>query len=73
MTPYGPPTLMADFYKVSHRAQYPKGTEYVYSTWIPRESRIDGITKVVAFGFQAFVKEYLIETFNKEFLRSPRG
>mgnify|MGYP002633008183 CR=1 FL=1 len=27
------PTLMADFYKLSHREQYPEGTEVVYSTW----------------------------------------
>ena len=62
-----PATLLCDFYKVSHREQYPKNTEYVYSTWIPRDSRIDGINKVVAFGFQSFVKEYLINYFNENF------
>lgn len=62
-----PATLLCDFYKVSHREQYPKKTEYVYSTWIPRDSRIDGIDKVVAFGFQSFVKEYLIDYFDKNF------
>lgn len=41
------PMLMADFYKLSHREQYPKGTEYVYSTWTPRKSRIEGINEVV--------------------------
>ena len=59
-----PATLLCDFYKVSHRDQYPKGTEVVYSTWTPRESRIDGIGEVVAFGFQGFIKKYLINYFN---------
>jgi hypothetical protein len=26
------PTLLCDFYKLSHRVQYPEGTEVVYST-----------------------------------------
>ena len=62
-----PPTLWADFYKISHVPQFPKGTQFVHSTWIPRESRIEGIDGVIAFGFQAFVKEFLIETFNRDF------
>jgi nicotinamide phosphoribosyltransferase len=59
--------LMADFYKLSHREQYPEGTEYVYSTWTPRASKMKGIDKVVAFGFQGFIQEYLIDFFNKNF------
>jgi len=62
-----PATLLCDFYKVSHRKQYPVGTEVIYSTWTPRMSRIDGVDRVVAFGYQAFVKEYLIWYFNKFF------
>jgi nicotinamide phosphoribosyltransferase len=62
-----PATLLCDFYKISHKAQYPVGTEYVYSTWIPRDSRIDGVDKVVAFGFQAFIDEFLIDYFNDNF------
>jgi nicotinamide phosphoribosyltransferase len=61
------PTLLCDFYKVSHMEQYPNGTEKIYSTWTPRMSRLDGIDKVVAFGYQGFVKEYLIDFFNNEF------
>lgn len=67
-----PATLLCDFYKVSHREQYPKGTEVVYSTWTPRESRIDGVKEVVAFGFQGFIKKYLIEYFDKHFFGRPR-
>lgn len=64
--------LLCDFYKISHRNQYPVGTEKVYSTWIPRTSRIknsDGelINEVVVFGIQAFVKNYLIEFFDEYF------
>jgi nicotinamide phosphoribosyltransferase len=62
-----PATLLCDFYKISHREQYPEGTEYVYANWTPRGSRIEGVDKVVAFGFQAFIKQYLIEYFNKHF------
>jgi len=62
-----PATLLCDFYKVSHREQYPENTEKIYSTWTPRTSRIKGINEVVAFGFQAFIKEYLINYFNDNF------
>jgi nicotinamide phosphoribosyltransferase len=62
-----PATLLCDFYKVSHREQYPQGTEKIYSTWTPRTSRKEGIDKVVCFGVQAFVKKYLINYFNENF------
>jgi len=70
MTTY-PATLLCDFYKVSHKAQYPQDTSKIYSTWTPRTSRIPGIDKVVAFGFQAFLKEY-VEYFNVHFFGRPR-
>ncbi len=60
-------TLLCDFYKVSHKNLYPTGTEVVYSTWVPRKSFIPEINSVVAFGFQKFIKEYLIEYFNENF------
>jgi nicotinamide phosphoribosyltransferase len=58
--------LLCDFYKISHRAMYPTGTQVVYSTWTPRASRMNGVEKVVAFGFQAFLKE-LNEYFDVNF------
>lgn len=61
------PSLLCDFYKVSHLHQYPRGTEKIYSTWIPRTSRNEEISEVVAFGFQGFIKEYLIDFFSEEF------
>lgn len=60
------PMLLCDFYKISHREMYPEGTELVYSTWTPRASR-NGLDKVVAFGFQGFIKTYLINYFNDNF------
>lgn len=66
-----PATLLCDFYKVSHKDQYPQGTEVIYSTWTPRTSRIKGVNHAVAFGIQAFVKEYLIKYFNDNFFNRP--
>lgn len=64
--------LQVDGYKISHKNQYRKGTELVYSTWTPRTSRIEGINKVVTFGIQYFVKDYLIDTFNETFFNRPK-
>ncbi len=61
------PLLLADFYKISHVFQYPVGTTLVYSNLTPRKSRIDGIDKMVFFGLQYFMKEYLIKQFNENF------
>ena len=62
-----PATLLCDFYKVSHREQYPENTEMIFSTWTPRMTRIKGVNEVIAFGFQAFIKEFLINYFNENF------
>ena len=62
-----PSTILCDFYKLSHRECYPKNTEIVYSTWTPRTSRIEGVNKVVAFGFQGFIKKYLMDYFAENF------
>ena len=65
--------LLTDGYKLDHRRQYPQGTEYVYSTWIPRSFKwlndklgieIDG---AITFGFQHFILNHLIDGFNKNF------
>lgn len=64
--------LLCDFYKTSHRKQYPEGCELVYSAWTPRDSRDKSITSVVSFGQQKFIKEYLIEFFNENFFRQPK-
>jgi len=48
--------LNSDSYKLSQFAQYPKGTEYVYSYIESRGGRWD---QTVFFGLQAFLREYL--------------
>lgn len=67
------PTLLCDFYKTHHFQQYPQNTQTVYSTWTPRTSRVDGIKHVVAFGFQGFIKKYLIEFFNDQFFHRRKA
>lgn len=67
-----PATLMCDFYKISHRAQYPEKTEYVYSTWTPRSNKhYPNVDAVIAFGFQGFISEFLIEYFDEHFFNRP--
>lgn len=62
---------LKDFYKTDHRRQYPEKTELVYSNLTPRASRIPGIDKVVVFGIQYFLKDYLIRRFNDGFFKRP--
>lgn len=62
--------LLADFYKISHRSQYSKDTEQIYSTWTARGSRLEGIDSTVVFGFQYFIKKYLIDYFNRHFFKA---
>jgi nicotinamide phosphoribosyltransferase len=66
------PILIKDAYKTGHIIQYPNGTQMVYSNLTPRGSRIPGINSVVVFGIQHFVKEYLIDQFDKNFFLVPK-
>lgn len=66
------PTLLCDFYKVSHKEQYPENTQTIYSTWTPRTSRIKEIDHVVVFGVGYFVKKFLINFFNDNFFNRPK-
>lgn len=67
------PTLMCDFYKLSHREQYPKNTQFIYSTLVPRSNKLYNYSNhVVVAGFQAFIKKYLINHFNNEFFNKPK-
>jgi nicotinamide phosphoribosyltransferase len=72
------PLTAIDFYKADHRRQYPVGTEYVYSNFTPRSRRLapvlDGFEdKVVCFGLQGFIKDFLINTWNENFFDRPRA
>lgn len=66
------PVLLKDGYKVGHIFQYPKDTQLVYSNLTPRKCRVDGIDHVVAFGFQYFVREYLVRQFTDNFFHAPK-
>ena len=67
-----PATLNSDHYKQQHRKMYSPHTEVVYSTWTPRKSRMEDVNKVVFFGLQYFIKDYLIDSFNKTFFNRPK-
>lgn len=68
-----PITLLADFYKLSHRKQYPQRTTKVYSTLTPRSNKYAPYSdEIVWFGLQYFIKEYLIDRFNKDFFSKPK-
>lgn len=66
------PTLLCDFYKLSHREQYPQNTTLVYSNFTPRNDKyftnISSLydSKVVFFGLQYFLKN-LNDMFNENF------
>tara|TARA_R110001606_G_scaffold153409_1_gene294537 strand:+ start:1744 stop:3375 length:1632 start_codon:yes stop_codon:yes gene_type:complete len=62
------PMLIADFYKTGHLPQFPDKTDVIYETWTPRSNRyFPQADKVVVFGFQSFIKQYLIDYFNENF------
>jgi nicotinamide phosphoribosyltransferase len=61
------PMFMTDGYKLDHRRQYPKGTEYVYSNWTARGSRVKEIKEVTFFGLQYAIKKRLMEDFERFF------
>lgn len=62
-----------DYYKTAHRPQYPKGTSKVYNGFTPRSGKLAPVLKefwdekIVWFGVQAFIKDYLIKEWNDTF------
>jgi nicotinamide phosphoribosyltransferase len=71
------PTFAADFYKTGHYAQYPKRTSRVYSNFTARSAAHANMPesfddKVVFFGLQGFIQEFLIHTWNREFFSKPK-
>jgi nicotinamide phosphoribosyltransferase len=65
------PLLMADFYKLGHRACYPPSTTQVWSNWTARKSRVPGVDQIVFFGLRYFIEKYLCEEFEYNFFRRP--
>ena len=59
--------MLSDYYKQCHPNFYPEGLQYLFTCGTARMSRIPGVESIVNFGIQGFVKEYLVERFNKDF------
>lgn len=69
------PLTTIDFYKAGHRQQYPEGTELVVSNFTPRSGKHGNIAdkdSIVFFGLQYFIKDFLIETWDKGFFSLPK-
>lgn len=67
------PLLLLDFYKTTHHEQYPRGLSKIVSYYTARVSRISDEDKLVMFGLQAFIKQYLIESFNRNFFARSKN
>lgn len=71
------PLNAIDFYKADHRRQYPKGTTLVYSNFTPRSNKLsnlpDNNDHIVFFGLQFFLKDFLIDAWNKEFFQRDKA
>lgn len=63
--------LLSDTYKQCHSRMYPKGLTKLVSYWVPRRSMLENRNKMVFFGLQAFIKEYLMEYFQENFFDLP--
>lgn len=63
---------LTDGYKLDHRRQYPDGTEFVYSNFTARSTRIGGADSVIFLGLQYFQRAYLQEIAERTFFSQPR-
>lgn len=65
--------LLCDTYKTCHNRMYPSNLKHLASYWVPRKSMFQNEEnqKMVFFGLQAFMQEYLIEYFNENFFKVP--
>lgn len=64
--------LISDAYKQSHRVQFPKGTNLVYSNWTPRSEKYAKTNGgIVVFGIQGFLKK-ITKEFNDNFFNLPK-
>ena len=66
------PIFWTDGYKMCHKDQYPVGMEWIYETWTPRQSRVDGIDHVIFYGLQGVLHE-LNQSFKEHFFNQPIG
>lgn len=63
---------LTDGYKLDHRRQYPAGTEFIYSNFTARGSRVPGQKTTVFFGLQYFLRQYLTYLAQDTFFTRPR-
>ena len=63
--------LQCDGYKVGHIMQYPSNTALVFSNLTARGTRVKGLDKVIFFGLQYFMDEYLTKDWNDNFFNLP--
>ena len=63
------PFLLTDFYKLTHILQYRKELRHLTSYLTPRSSRLPNIDNVVMFGLQMYIKDYVVDNFNKNFFQ----
>jgi len=68
------PINAIDFYKSGHIFQYPKNTQFVYSNFTPRSGKHSNtdLAGIIFFGLQGFIKEFLIDAWNKGFFSKNR-
>ncbi len=72
------PLTAIDFYKTGHAKQYPIGTTEVYSNFTARSSKLGKViqetfdNKIVFFGLQYFIKDFLINSWNNNFFNKPK-
>ncbi len=67
---YISPPSAVDFYKTGHRHQYKPGTTKVYSNMTARSGKHSNIkhgTGICFVGIQMFIREFLIEDWNRNF------
>lgn len=61
--------LLSDTYKQTHDRMYPKNLKKLVSYWVPRKSMFvnEENQKMVWFGLQGFIQEWLVEYFERNF------
>ena len=67
------PLLLIDFYKATHFEQYNPAMTKLVSYWTPRMTRLPNQDKLIMFGLQGFIKEYLIDAFNDHFFSRSKA
>lgn len=71
------PLTQADFYKLSHKKFMVDGVTKIYANFTARSGKYakwaDDRKRVVFAGLQHFIKDFLIEEWNREFFKKPKA